>query len=196
MRSPVGQTGCSAVQQRAYAFRTLCISWQWTPDRSPAGDLGEYHESRSCQNPYHTSHWHQDDRICSPRSRAWLRGDPRRPLSPGPYVAHGGEEALIVGYDLLFISRDEADRDKGALGRKMGLAPKKILLNTSHTHSGPRVGRWTYADYETPDRLYLGRAGAGTPRRGEPSAPGGMPGDCVGGCRPVGTACEQTQARC
>ncbi len=60
------------------------------------------------------------------------------------YLAHGGEEALIMGFDLLFFSRDEADRYKGAIGRKIDIAPRQILLNTSHTHTGPKVGTWLY----------------------------------------------------
>jgi len=65
---------------------------------------------------------------------------------------HGEEEVLIFGFDLLFFSRDEADRLKGAIGRRIDLSPKEIFLNTSHTHTGPKVGTW---DYSGSDRLYL-----------------------------------------
>jgi len=69
------------------------------------------------------------------------------------YLACEGQEVLIMGFDLLFFSRDEADRYKGAIGRKVDLAPSQILLNTSHTHTGPKVGTWLY---EPPsDRFYL-----------------------------------------
>ena len=57
-----------------------------------------------------------------------------------------------MGFDLLFFSRDEADRFRGAIGRKLDLEPRQILLNTSHTHTGPKVGSW---DYTPSDRLYL-----------------------------------------
>lgn len=60
------------------------------------------------------------------------------------YLAHEGKEVLIVGFDLLFFSRDEVDRYKGAIGRRIDLRPSQILLNTSHTHSGPKVGTWNY----------------------------------------------------
>lgn len=60
------------------------------------------------------------------------------------YLTHEGKEVLIIGFDLLFFSRDEADRFKGAIGRKVDLAPSQILLNTSHTHTGPKVGTWLY----------------------------------------------------
>ena len=48
------------------------------------------------------------------------------------YLAHEGGEALIMGFDLLFFSRDEADRFKGAIGRRLDIRPSGILLNTSH----------------------------------------------------------------
>jgi neutral ceramidase len=60
------------------------------------------------------------------------------------YLSHAGQAALIIGFDLLFFSRAEADRFKGAIGRVMNLAPAQILLNTSHTHAGPKVGEWAY----------------------------------------------------
>jgi hypothetical protein len=71
------------------------------------------------------------------------------------FVAHAGEEALIAGFDLCFLGREEADRFKGAIGRKIDLSPRQILLNTSHNHAGPSVGTWAYADYRPPDRMYL-----------------------------------------
>lgn len=70
------------------------------------------------------------------------------------YLSQGEREVLIMGFDLLFFSRDEADRFKGAIGRRLDLAPRRILLNTSHTHTGPKVGTWFY----TPsDPFYLNR---------------------------------------
>ena len=68
------------------------------------------------------------------------------------YLAQEKTEVLIMGFDILFFSRDESDRFKGAIGGRLGLAPSHILLNTSHTHTGPKVGNWYY----TPaDPLYL-----------------------------------------
>jgi neutral ceramidase len=69
------------------------------------------------------------------------------------YLAHEGQSALIMGLDLLFFSREEADRFKGAIGRRLDLAPSQILLNTSHTHTGPKVGTWSYDPPSDP--LYL-----------------------------------------
>lgn len=70
------------------------------------------------------------------------------------YLSQGDREVLIMGFDLLFFSRDEADRFKGAIGRRLDLAPSRILLNTSHTHTGPKVGGWFYTP---PDPFYLNR---------------------------------------
>lgn len=71
------------------------------------------------------------------------------------YLTHEDEEVIIMGFDLCFLGREDADRYKGAIGRRIDLSPKQILLNTSHTHVGPSVGTWAYADYKPPDRIYL-----------------------------------------
>ncbi len=70
-------------------------------------------------------------------------------------LEHGDERALIMGFDLCFLGREEADRYKGAIARRIDLSPRQILLNTSHNHVGPSVGTWYSAGYEPPDRLYL-----------------------------------------
>ncbi|HQM48760.1 MAG TPA: hypothetical protein PLJ71_08730 [Candidatus Hydrogenedentes bacterium] len=71
------------------------------------------------------------------------------------YLEHGGEAVLIMGYDLCFLGREDADRFKGAIGRVMEIAPQQIFLNTSHNHVGPKAGTWYSAGYESPDRDYL-----------------------------------------
>ena len=71
------------------------------------------------------------------------------------YLEHEGEEALIIGFDLCFLGREEADRVKGAIGRKTGYAPSRILLNASHTHNGPATHRWSYGDFVEPACLYV-----------------------------------------
>lgn len=71
------------------------------------------------------------------------------------FLEHEGERALIMGFDLCFLGREDADRLKGAIGRRIDLLPHQILLNTSHNHVGPSVGTWYSAGYEPPDRLYL-----------------------------------------
>lgn len=71
------------------------------------------------------------------------------------YLESGGETALIMGYDLCFLGRADADRFKGAIGRVMDIAPRQIFLNTSHNHVGPKAGTWYSAGYEADDRDYL-----------------------------------------
>ncbi|MEA3365355.1 MAG: hypothetical protein U9Q79_06910, partial [Candidatus Hydrogenedentes bacterium] len=71
------------------------------------------------------------------------------------YLEHGGEAVLIMGYDLCFLGRADADRFKGAIGRVMEIAPQQIFMNSSHNHVGPKVGTWYSAGYEAPDLDYL-----------------------------------------
>lgn len=72
------------------------------------------------------------------------------------FIEHGGAEVLIMGFDLCFFGREQANRYIGAIGRKLGLAPGQILLNTSHTHVGPATAIWAFGDYDAPpDPLYL-----------------------------------------
>jgi neutral ceramidase len=69
------------------------------------------------------------------------------------YLRHGDDELVILSYDLLFFERRDVDRIKGAVGRRLGLPPRSILLNTSHNHAGPRLTRWYYSDGPDPDYL-------------------------------------------
>ncbi len=69
------------------------------------------------------------------------------------FLEHGKEEAVIVSFDLLFFERPVIDRYKGALGRTLELRPDQIFINTTHTHAGPRMTRWSYSG--EPEALYL-----------------------------------------
>ena len=71
------------------------------------------------------------------------------------YVEDGDERALIMGFDICFLGREESDRYRGAIGRRIDLLPRQILLNTSHNHAGTAVGPWCYGDFRAPDKLYL-----------------------------------------
>lgn len=68
------------------------------------------------------------------------------------YLEQASTRCLILGFDLLFFSRAEADRLKGALGRVFDLTAREIVLNCSHTHAGPRVGDWGNV---RPDAIYM-----------------------------------------
>lgn len=71
------------------------------------------------------------------------------------YLAHNGEEAVVVAFDMCFIGREDSDRFKGVIGRLLDLKPRQILLIASHSHVGPASGYWAYGDYMPHDRLYL-----------------------------------------
>jgi neutral ceramidase len=69
------------------------------------------------------------------------------------YVSDQGQDVLIVSFDLLFFERAVIDRYKGSLGGLLGMKPEQILLNTTHTHAGPRMTRWAYSG--APEEEYL-----------------------------------------
>ncbi|MCC7192408.1 MAG: hypothetical protein IT444_06445 [Phycisphaeraceae bacterium] len=69
------------------------------------------------------------------------------------YLTHEGKDVLIIGCDLLFFERSDIDRFKGAIGRRLSLAPSQIMLNVSHNHAGPRLTRWAYGGPADP--LYI-----------------------------------------
>lgn len=70
-------------------------------------------------------------------------------------LRHDEVELLVLAMDLCFLDRGQADRLRGALGRRTGLPPAAIMVNFSHTHAGPATHRWGVGDYTPPDRLYL-----------------------------------------
>jgi neutral ceramidase len=71
------------------------------------------------------------------------------------WMRDGNEDVLTLGFDLLFFNREIADRLRDAIGIRFALAPRQILLNTSHTHNGPTTGTWWTALYQPPDTVYL-----------------------------------------
>ena len=81
------------------------------------------------------------------------------------FLTHGGVTAVILAYDLCFFSRAEADRIRGCVGRRLDLAPRQILLNSSHTHVGPGTAAdWGYNAYQAADNLYVDEVVAATIR--------------------------------
>ena len=77
-------------------------------------------------------------------------------------VSHEGQEAIILAYDLCFPHRTDVDQFKGAIGRRIDIAPSRILTNASHTHAGPRLGMWGNSIYDSLDRRYADEAEAAT----------------------------------
>ncbi len=52
---------------------------------------------------------------------------------------------MLVGCDLLFFEREQVDHFHAAINAATGLAPAQVLMNTSHTHAGPRLTHWAYS---------------------------------------------------
>ncbi len=71
------------------------------------------------------------------------------------YLEEEGEETIIIGFDLLFFARHNAEWLKAAIGRVLDLKPRQILLNTSHTHVGPCVDTWHLNGFSLPDIAYM-----------------------------------------
>lgn len=69
------------------------------------------------------------------------------------YLTEQGKETFIFSLDLLFLERTEVDRLKGALSRQLSVSLQQILLNFTHTHSGPRLSRWHYSGQ--PSEMYI-----------------------------------------
>jgi neutral ceramidase len=71
------------------------------------------------------------------------------------YLRRDDEAALILAYDVVFFSREHADRLKAAVGRALDLLPRQILINCSHTHAGPSVATFGHHYDTAPDWAYL-----------------------------------------
>ena len=64
----------------------------------------------------------------------------------------GGKVSVIVTLDLVGIPRNVADPIVERASSKYGLARDRLLLNTSHTHSGPIVGYRERTSYDLTDQ--------------------------------------------
>ena len=51
-----------------------------------------------------------------------------------------GNKAVMISSDLLGFPKDVSDRIRDRIKSKYGLDRAQILLNSSHTHSGPVIG--------------------------------------------------------
>ncbi|TDB63449.1 neutral/alkaline non-lysosomal ceramidase N-terminal domain-containing protein [Arundinibacter roseus] len=84
----------------------------------------------------------------TPKSPVWMAGYASR-TRPSEGALHdlwakavaledeNGNRAVLVTTDLLGIPGSASNRVRGELQRKLGLSKAQILLNSSHTHSGP-----------------------------------------------------------
>lgn len=71
----------------------------------------------------------------------------------------GGTRLVLVTLDLIGIPREFRDRVVKDVGARYELAPASLLLNVSHTHSGPELRDWrgTQAWDLPPEQIELGR---------------------------------------
>jgi neutral ceramidase len=53
------------------------------------------------------------------------------------YLAHGGQEAMILTADLIGLHRDEVAQVRAGVEAACGVAPTHTMVCCSHTHSGP-----------------------------------------------------------
>jgi neutral ceramidase len=75
-----------------------------------------------------------------------------------------GTRFVIVAVDLIGFPRDFRDAVEKEVGTRYGLRPEALLLNASHTHSGPEIRDWraTQAWDLPPEQIALGRKYADT----------------------------------
>ena len=63
-------------------------------------------------------------------------------------LSQGDSKVLLVGLDLCLIDDDDCDRIRALVGNAAGLDPRNVILNCSHTHSGPTTcGGYHMRDY-------------------------------------------------
>jgi neutral ceramidase len=76
------------------------------------------------------------------------------------YLNDGRRAAMILAFDVCFFEPETVAELKANVSDRTGLPPEFILLNTSHTHSGPRLTHWYGIE---PDQNYIrsliGKAG-------------------------------------
>src|SRR5213592_1949230 len=89
--------------------------------------------------------------VITPTETIWLAGygarkKPSEGVRQDLYVKtlalqdETGKAAVLVTLDLVEIRRDEAEIIADRVRKKLGLSRDRLLINASHTHSGPVVG--------------------------------------------------------
>jgi neutral ceramidase len=75
-----------------------------------------------------------------------------------------GTRFVIVTVDIIGFPRDFLDAVEKEVGTRYGLRPEALLLNASHTHSGPEIRDWraTQAWDLPPEQIELGKKYADT----------------------------------
>ncbi len=78
------------------------------------------------------------------RDRLWARA---------MAVEQNGERLVLVSCDLIGVTADIARKVRELVREKTGLAPERLMVACSHTHSGPNGGRYT--GWGAPDEPYI-----------------------------------------
>lgn len=76
------------------------------------------------------------------------------------YLQQGDEQALILAFDLLFLGEAEVAQFREVISAELGLEARQVLMNTSHSHAGPRIGTWAWAGYTPSETAYIARVQA------------------------------------
>ncbi len=63
-------------------------------------------------------------------------------------LSDGGPPVVVLALDVAALDRDEVADLKGRVQQAAGVAPERVLVNTSHTHAGPMVARRPGLAYE------------------------------------------------
>lgn len=70
------------------------------------------------------------------------------PLNVRSFVLERGDEGIaIVVCDLVGVSRTYLDRAKARIAETAGLAPERVLICCTHTHSGAQTGDDAYTEF-------------------------------------------------
>lgn len=110
-------------------------------------------------------------REITPTSPAFLVGYPHVPrVSEGVhdplwaaalYLNDGESELLLIGLDILFITRETARACRRSIAERTGIPEGNILISASHTHSGPVTREQPFWRHDSvaspPDPGYMAR---------------------------------------
>jgi len=86
----------------------------------------------------------------TPRKQMFLAGYPHTPrvstgvhaplLASALYLFDGKTALLLIGVDILYVTKKSADHCREGISGKTGIPAGHILISATHTHSGPVTG--------------------------------------------------------
>lgn len=77
-------------------------------------------------------------------------GEEHDPLFARALYLTAGGEALLVQCDLCLLAPVQAEWVRARIAERTGIAPARILVGCTHTHSGPDTGLWAALRGEAP----------------------------------------------